>query len=520
MQWTSFGHALLSCVAATMMWGGSLRFASAQDRAFPAAPELTAIRGSLYQLRVNTASTFVYVTPGGIVVGDPLGADTAKWLRTELAARFPGQPVRLLIHSDHRFERAGGASFLGRSAQAVAQKAFNERLRDARTTLPADLSRHDDDHDQRLSAEELSNAPPLLQFDRNGDGSVTPAELYQDVTSVMDSFDRRRRMTIGDRVITLLNLPLGDRRELTVVHFPEERAAFSVIRPDFDGDALIQPFAARDVLAWLDAMVSLDVDLVLDGSGLTIDRTRLTATHARFDALRREVLQSLLDGRSRDDAIAVLSSGNGDELLEARRRELARDVLQGLRLLEMKWFGGLTTVLPRGTSRFCYGYTSCDVGSAIPAGVIGLKGEVDKVGGLVELRLLRGYTTRRDAPLYSETIAHREVALSVLLRSARHGIGLERLPLIAGFDLLFADSRGVAIRKVVSVGARARQPIDSRGLTAGFTLGTDVAPFRGLGVTVPIRLTRGTRPTPDVGRGSWEFRAGLSVDVHTTRKVF
>ena len=78
--------------------------ALAQD----AKRSITNIAGDLYRFQNNFHFSVFLVTPDGIIVTDPINADAAKWLSTELKARF-GVPIKYLIYShDHRDHIAGG----------------------------------------------------------------------------------------------------------------------------------------------------------------------------------------------------------------------------------------------------------------------------------------------------------------------------------------------------------------------------------------------------------------------------
>src|ERR1700710_593039 len=88
--------ALLSCVSA-----------QAAERSLPPPPTgmfappgraITQVKGDVY--RANNGGWYVgfVVTPDGIVLVDTLSVDFAKWLKAELAQRFPGKPVKYVIY--------------------------------------------------------------------------------------------------------------------------------------------------------------------------------------------------------------------------------------------------------------------------------------------------------------------------------------------------------------------------------------------------------------------------------------
>src|SRR2546423_15125044 len=59
---------------------------------------ITRLRGDIYRVQVNRAHTHFYVTPDGIIMGDPMSTDTAMWLKAELAQRFK-VPVKDLVYT-------------------------------------------------------------------------------------------------------------------------------------------------------------------------------------------------------------------------------------------------------------------------------------------------------------------------------------------------------------------------------------------------------------------------------------
>ncbi|MBF8254275.1 MAG: dnhA, partial [Deltaproteobacteria bacterium] len=78
------------------LWAVSFAAAQAQPQR-----EIMPIKGDLYRFRNAGHFSVFLVTPAGIIATDPIDADAARWLRTELAQRF-AKPVKYLIYShDH-----------------------------------------------------------------------------------------------------------------------------------------------------------------------------------------------------------------------------------------------------------------------------------------------------------------------------------------------------------------------------------------------------------------------------------
>jgi len=100
--------------------GDEIQLAQAQ-----AAPvrEITRIAGEVYRFRNNFHYSVFAVTPDGVIATDPINADAARWLKTEIAQRF-GKQVRYLIYShDHADHIAGGEVFADTAVIVVHENA-------------------------------------------------------------------------------------------------------------------------------------------------------------------------------------------------------------------------------------------------------------------------------------------------------------------------------------------------------------------------------------------------------------
>src|SRR5262245_14687231 len=82
--------------------------AGAQEPAHP--PQIGRLRGDLYRVDAGDRHTVFLVTSEGIVLSDPIDRETARWLKSELATRFPDRPVKYVLLTHHHFDRAEGAS--------------------------------------------------------------------------------------------------------------------------------------------------------------------------------------------------------------------------------------------------------------------------------------------------------------------------------------------------------------------------------------------------------------------------
>src|ERR1700761_6817819 len=57
------------------------------------------VKGDLWRAGNGNWWSLIYVTPGGLVLVDPISTDFATWLKAELQTRFPGKAVRYIVYS-------------------------------------------------------------------------------------------------------------------------------------------------------------------------------------------------------------------------------------------------------------------------------------------------------------------------------------------------------------------------------------------------------------------------------------
>ena len=144
--------------------------------------ELVLVRGNLYRFINNHHAGIVYVTRDGIIVGDPIDNEAAKWLKDELAQRF-GVPVKYVFYSHHHADHAsGGEVFADSGAVIVAHKKAAELLRD------------------------------------NNIATAAPQVL----------FDKLLTLELGGKQVNLHYLGANHSEDMIVAEFPEEDAVFVV----------------------------------------------------------------------------------------------------------------------------------------------------------------------------------------------------------------------------------------------------------------------------------------------------
>jgi glyoxylase-like metal-dependent hydrolase (beta-lactamase superfamily II) len=174
---------------------------SAQGRSGQARPlEIVQIRGDRYYVS-GSANTVFLVTPGGIILGNPVSTEQATWLKPELD-RF-NQPVRYIIYSHNDFDHAEGAAVFGPAAQVVAHENVAKNL-DGRLHRLAG-GNVDSNHNGKLDRDE-ARGRYLTNFDRldrNHAGAISPAELNQEIRKLDTTYTGRRTLRLGGKTASL-----------------------------------------------------------------------------------------------------------------------------------------------------------------------------------------------------------------------------------------------------------------------------------------------------------------------------
>ena len=140
----------------------------------PPTRVISKIRGDLYKFQNNQHNSWFLVTPEGVVVGDPINAEAAAWLKNEIAQRFK-VPVRYLVYSHHHWDHARGARVFDDTAELVGHANMAAAIKDAVENIQAGITRGlDRNKDRKLDRTEAQGGT-LRQFDMldtNKDGAL------------------------------------------------------------------------------------------------------------------------------------------------------------------------------------------------------------------------------------------------------------------------------------------------------------------------------------------------------------
>ncbi len=225
--------------------------AFAQDRA------ITNITGDVYRFQNRFHYSIFVLTDSGVVVTDPINAEAAEWLRTEIG-KMTDQPITHLIYSHSHLDHASGGAAFGDVPNIVAE----------------------------------NNAPA------NIDG-VTPTLRIAEATSI----------ELGDKTIELTPLGPGHGNDLMAIVVKPESVGFIV-------DAVaakrlpFRDFPNSNVDDWTQQVrnvEALDFEIFAGGHGPIGVKADATSGRVYMEELRAQTLSGLKSGKSVEDLVSSVT---------------------------------------------------------------------------------------------------------------------------------------------------------------------------------------------------------------------
>jgi glyoxylase-like metal-dependent hydrolase (beta-lactamase superfamily II) len=308
------------------------------------AREIIKITDNLYRARNGAWYSLFFVTPGGIVLVDPISTDFAGWLKTQLDQRFPGVAVQYVIYSHSHWDHIEGGAAFADTARFVAQEGVLRNMDGRFPHMPGDMN--DRNNNGLFELEEIigpAMAHPGIcgmpgnffqSHDRNHDGHMTPAEYYAEVRRPDVVYSERMQITLGGQTIQLIYPGKNHADDGTVVVFPSERVAFAA---DFPADALVGMslrslpsacgnFDSHPLSEWIKSyktIESLDFDVLAGGHGSALfKKADVAEARQYFEDLVRTVSDGMSQGKSLDELKkAILLEKYKDWAYYSRLRE-------------------------------------------------------------------------------------------------------------------------------------------------------------------------------------------------------
>jgi glyoxylase-like metal-dependent hydrolase (beta-lactamase superfamily II) len=439
------------------------------------------LHGDLYEARFDGLATLFLVTTDGILMTDPLGREAAKWLGGEFAQRFPGVPVRYVLLSHHHFDRTEGAiAFNG--AETIAHRLFNEEL-----------------------------------------GARRSSGLYIDVKAAKRTFDIRQRITIGGRTVEMVYAGPVHARDMAVVYFPDERVVFAVDTLNVDRTPYsFGRYSPFDVAAWLDTMVGLDADLIVDGEGKTIGMGNLRVLQPYVHDLVEAVAAGVGSGRTlRQLRSEVLLPAHRANPNYAGRASQIASVYRSLSVNSLDvTLAGSESLLSTQTS-YCAGFSICNpFGGLLAGGTLGLEYWRGRVGVGGEFGTGQQLVVSRSSTLYDDAVANRRSTASIFLRyqlsQARIGANV-----LFGLTAAASDTQGLDVVREALAPLGGRHPIDSSRWFPGIIGGVDVVMSAGSrwSVRLPVRVSTVATGGDAFHPGPLGVQVGAGLSYRLTRRV-
>lgn len=187
--------------------------------------EIIHIAGDLYEVRDPVHNTVFLVTSEGVIMGDPMGVESAQWIKEEIAERF-NATVEYVIYSHHHPEHSTGGNVFADTATFVAHENTIAALN---APFPSNAGQMDLDGDGRIERADAT-APgyggAFDKYDRNGDGYMIGEEITADTPRPDIVYSDQMSITLGGSRVDLIHPGPSHTEDMTVLLFPEERTIF------------------------------------------------------------------------------------------------------------------------------------------------------------------------------------------------------------------------------------------------------------------------------------------------------
>ena len=281
------------------------------------------VKGDLWRAGDGTWFMGVLNTPEGLLLVDTLNPEFVKWLKPELARRFPGKQVKYVIYSHTHWDHIDGSNAFGDTAKFIAQENALKNLDGRYPHMPGDMV----DRNDNGKMDPMEFGQPIMDHpwicggfpqsvtakDKDGDGLASPKEFYSDVHQPDMVYSERMTLKFGGKTIELIFPGKNHANDGTAVLFTDERVLFTV---DFPQDVLTQdtmrelpsacgPFDGHPLADWIHSyrtLEALDFDVLSGGHGWkTFTKQDIAEGREFFEYLTKEVSNAMSKGMSLDE---------------------------------------------------------------------------------------------------------------------------------------------------------------------------------------------------------------------------
>ena len=248
--------------------------------------EIGKVSGDVYRFRNLGHCTVFTITGDGVVVTDPINAEAAAWLKTEIA-KLTDQPINTLVFSHSHGDHASGGASFGELETIVAHE----------------------------------NAPDAI-----------------DGVSPTTRFSERMQFTQGGKTFELTYLGAGHGTDLVAMVIRPENVAF-VVDAVATKRLFYRDFPGADVDEWINqvrAVDELDFEILVGGHGPVGVKSDVDAGLAYLVTMRAAVLEGLKAGKTEDELAASITMDEYSDWLnyEDWREMNVRGMVRHLQQLE------------------------------------------------------------------------------------------------------------------------------------------------------------------------------------------
>ena len=275
------------------------------------------------------------ITPEGAIVGDPIRADFAEWLKAELLERFDAE-VEFVLYSHHHPDHASGGAVFADTATFVG----HTNMADALQQLPSNFQPMDANGNGTIERSEASGGV-LNAFDRddtNQDGALTGAEVNAHTHPPDITFTDQLSISLGGSTVELLRTPPAHSEDMTVLLFPDENVVFTV---DFlqvnrlpgGASGFLAGYTVDEYEVAVGAVQALEFDTLVQGhSDILGTRADVDDFIVLLRTLESDVAAAVAAGSSLEETLeSVMLEDYSDWLLyETRRPQLVRNMYESL----------------------------------------------------------------------------------------------------------------------------------------------------------------------------------------------